>query len=567
MQNTDLVKQAAEQVRELVSASVAAAIEKGQLPQAELPDFVVEIPGDTSHGDFATNIAMVGAKAFRAAPPKIAQAILDNLALEGSLFARAEMAGPGFLNFFLAPHWFSSVVEAVHAMGEDYGKTDYGQGKKVMVEYVSANPTGPMHLGNARGGVVGDILAAAMAACGYDVTREFYLNDAGNQIQKFGLSLEARYLQIYWGEETVEFPEDGYQGDDIRERAQQYADLHGDKLLPLTTEERTQALIDFALPLNIQSLKDTLHDYRVDYDVWFYETSLHKDGTVDKVIDILKERGLAYESEGALWYKATEYGGEKDEVLVKGNGFPTYFAVDIAYHYNKFAVRGFEKVIDAWGSDHHGHVARLKGAMDAVGLSGDALDIILFQFVRLIKDGEPFRMSKRSGKAVGLAELLEMVPVDAARFFFNDRDLGATVDFDLDLAVKQSSENPVYYVQYAPARISSILKKAAEEGVKLKDPTPEELALLTEPDEVELIRGIAKFPGVIVGVVARYDTASLTRYATELANLFHKFYTRCRVVGNEDGRLTNARLALCTATRTTLTNLLGMLKITAPESM
>lgn len=550
----------------LVRAALDAAAASGTLSAcAELPAFVVEIPADTSHGDFATNAAMVCARTFRCAPRKVAEAICQNLVLEGSGIERVEIAGPGFINFFLGQGWFSEVVHSVLAQGDAYGRTSFGSGEKVQVEFVSANPTGPMHMGNARGGAIGDCLAAALDWAGYEVTREFYVNDAGNQIEKFGRSLEARYLQIYQGEDAVEFPEDGYHGDDIKARAQEFADLHGNRLVQADGPDRRRELIGYALPKNIEKLRQDLESYRIAYDVWFLESTLHN-GAIDQAIQRLSDRGMTYEKEGALWYKATENGGEKDEVLVRANGFPTYFAADIAYHYNKFAVRGFDRVINVWGADHHGHVARLKGAMDAIGLDGSKLDIVLMQLVRLMKDGKPYKMSKRTGKAVSLTDLIEEVPVDAARFYFNMREPNSTFDFDLDLAIEQSAQNPVYYVQYAHARICSILRKLAEEGVSPRACTADELDAMDGPFETELIRCLARFPQEIVETARSYDPAKLTKYAVEAATLFHKFYDKCRIRGEAEP-LMQARLNLCLAVRTVLRNVLTILKITVPESM
>ena len=434
-----------------------------------------------------------------------------------------------------------------------------------MVEFVSANPTGPMHMGNARGGALGDCLASVLDAAGYDVWREFYINDAGNQIEKFGLSLEVRYLQLFLGDQAPEMPEDAYHGDDIREHARHYADEHGDTLVALPSDQRRKALVAYALPLNIEKMKADLLKYRIEYDQWFRESSLHDDGEVREVLDLLGQKGLTYEKDGALWYKASENGGEKDEVLVRANGTPTYFAADIAYHRNKFR-RGFDTCIDVWGADHHGHVARMKGAMDAVGLDGSKLQVVLIQLVRLMRDGEVVRMSKRSGKAIQLADLLDEVPVDAARFFFNLREANSRMDFDLDLAVEQSASNPVYYVQYAHARICSLFRNLQSEGVTLRPCSPEELSLLSAPEEKELIRHLAAYPGEIVAAAKDYDPARMTRYCMDLASLFHKFYNACRVKGEEE-RLLQARLSLCAAARYTLKNALILLKIDAPESM
>ena len=549
------------QLDRIIRQAYAAAF-----PEKELRDFVIEIPKDTSHGDFATNVAMVNTKNVGRAPRDIAAALIEAMDFSGSFFTGAESAGPGFINFRLGQRWFSEAVQAVLDCGRDYGRSDVGSGKKVMVEFVSANPTGPMHMGNARGGAIGDCLAAALDFVGYEVTREFYVNDAGNQIAKFGKSLEARYLQLFLGEEAVEFPEDGYHGEDIKTRAREFADLHGDRYVNAPSEERLQALIAYALPANVEGLRRDLEKYRITYDVWFSEQSLHDSGAVMDAVKLLTSRGMTYEKDGAVWYKGTEMGEEKDEVLVRANGIPTYFAADIAYHYNKFAVRGFDRVIDVWGADHHGHVARMKGAMDAIGLSGDKLDIVLMQLVRLMKDGQPYKMSKRTGKAITLTDLLEEIPIDAARFFFNMREPNSTLDFDLDLAVEETNQNPVYYVQYAHARICSIFKNLAAEGITPRAVTPEELDRLTAPEERELIRQIASLPDEIIAAAHNYDPARMTHYVIDAATLFHKFYNACRVKG-EDESLMQARLALCQATRTVLENVLGLLKISAPESM
>ena len=558
--NKNFVLDAKTEVEALIRDAFAAAEAQGKLQGGQpLPAFTVEIPADSSHGDFATNAAMVSAKTFRSAPVKIAGALVECMDFSKARYIdRAEIAGPGFINFFVSPVWFSDIVAGVLEAGDDYGRSDYGKGEKVMVEFVSANPTGPMHMGNARGGAIGDCLAAAMDACGYDVTREFYINDAGNQIEKFGLSLEARYLQIFKGEEAVPFPEDGYHGEDIKERAQQYADIHGDSLLNCSEQERRQALVDFALPKNIEKLRTDLEKYRITYDVWFPESTLHQSGAVKAVVDELTQRGMTYEKDGAIWYKATQFGGEKDEVLVRANGNPTYFTADIAYHRNKFVDRHFDRVINVWGADHHGHVARLKGAMDAIGLDGSKLDIVLMQLVRLMKDGEPYRMSKRTGKSITLSDLTDLVPIDAARFFFNMRDL--------DLAVEESSQNPVYYVQYAHARICSILKNLQAQNIQPKDCDSQQLMLLNSSEEKELIRKLAQCPQEIISAAKNYDPARMTHYLMDVATLFHKFYNACRVQG-EDEALMQARISLCLATRVVLANLLKLLKINAPQSM
>lgn len=573
-------KNALDEARALLTQAARAAMAAGELPQTELPDFIVEIPGDVKNGDVASNLAMAGARVFKKAPRQIADAILAHLpSLEGSIFSKVEVAGPGFINLFLAPGWFSSVVYGA-TLNEQYGRTDFGEGKKINVEFVSANPTGPMHLGNARGGALGDCLAAVMDWAGYDVTREFYVNDAGNQIQKFGKSLSARYLQHFKGEDAVPFPEDGYQGEDIKVLATEFAAIEGDKYVDADEETRKQALINYGLPKNVAGLERDLAKYRITYDVWFRESTLHDSGAVQAVIDKLLATGACYKAEdGAIMYKSAQYSEKygaankrkdedeaKDEVLVRANGIPTYFAADIAYHYNKLAVRGFDKAIDIWGADHHGHVARMKGAMDAVGLNGEDLDVILMQLVKLVKDGQQVRMSKRTGKAITLTDLLDEVPIDSARFFFNLREAGSQMDFDLDLAVKEDSENPVYYVQYAHARICSIVKKLASEGISYEGHTAWVGYQFTEPAELELIRAVSAFPAEIVTSAKNYEPARITRYVIDLAGSFHKFYNACRIKDAEPAAR-QARLALCLAVKQVIANVLTMFKVTVPESM
>jgi arginyl-tRNA synthetase len=560
----DLILKTQEQAKELIVNAVKSAQKEGRFPEAEIPAFTVEIPADTTHADFAANIAMAGAKAFRMPPAKIAAVIADRLEFDGTFFVRAQVAGPGFLNLFVSREWFSGALLLIDELGARYGRTNIGSGKKVMVEFVSANPTGPMHMGNARGGVIGDCLASVLEATGHEVEREFYLNDAGNQIEKFGMSLEARYLQKYLGEEAAPFPEDGYQGGDITDLAELFAEKHADSYL--NKPDCREALVAFALPHNVNAMKETLRQYRIEYDTWFHESKLHGDGAVDRAMQALRDRDMVYEKDGAVWYAATKMGEEKDEVLIRQNGNPTYFAADIAYHYNKFHTRGFGRVINIWGADHHGHVARMKGAMDAVGLDGGNLDIVLMQLVRLMKNGEPYRMSKRSGRSVTLSDLLELVSADAARFFFNMREAGSAMDFDLDLAVREDSQNPVYYVQYAHARICSLEKKLKAENISYANITREEYNLLEAPEETGLIRLLAQLPGVIAGAAARYDTASLTRCAIDVATLFHKFYTNCHVMV-DDQSLCRARAGLCMATRTVIANLLNLMKVSAPETM
>ncbi|HCC35444.1 MAG TPA: arginine--tRNA ligase, partial [Ruminococcaceae bacterium] len=503
-----LVLQIESELRARIKQALETAIKEGELAGAELPDFSIEIPGDSSHGDYSTNAAMAGARGFKCAPMKIAQCILKYFEA-GKYFSAPVAAGPGFINFSLTDAFFAEVLMDIAVCGESYGRSDFGGGKKVMVEFVSANPTGPMHIGNARGGALGDCLAGVLDFAGYNVSREFYINDAGNQIERFGASLDARYRQLFM--EGVPFPEDGYQGEDIKDRAGEFAKIHGDAYLKTDSEERVRTLTDYALKKNIEALKEDLGSYRIEYDVWFRESSLYESGELDETIALMKQRGLTYEKEGALWYKATEYGGEKDEVLIRQNGNPTYFAADIAYHRNKLLTRGFDLAIDVWGADHHGHVARMKGVLDAIGLGGSRLDVVLMQLVRLMRDGEAVKVSKRTGKSITLKTLLDEVPVDAARFFFNMREHSSHLEFDLDLAVEQSNQNPVYYTQYAHARICSILRNIEKEGIHPREVNREELLLLTLPEERELIRHLASLTSEIILSAKQYDPSRITR--------------------------------------------------------
>ena len=578
-----LVKQAIAELRTAIMDAAGRAVADGEFPAVPLSDFNVEVPANRDFGDYSANAAMAWARDLHCAPRKIAQALIDRMELCDTFFERCEVAGAGFLNFYLRSSFNACIIQDILEKGDSYGRSDYGRGKKINVEFVSANPTGPMHMGNARGGALGDCLAAVLDFAGYDVSREFYVNDAGNQIAKFGLSLDIRYQQLFLGEDAVQLPEDSYHGEDIIERAKEFAAVNGDKYMSASEQERRLALIDFALPKNIAAMKENMAKYRINYDTWFLESTLHNDGELEETLNIMRDKGLTYEKDGALWYKNKEVLAAKlreqgkseeeierlelkDEVLIRTNGNPTYFAADIAYHRNKLQIRGFDKAIDVWGADHHGHVARMKGALDAIGCNGDDLDIILMQLVRLTRDGEVVRMSKRSGKAITLVDLLEEIPIDAVRFLFNMREPGSQMDFDLDLAVEQSSQNPVYYCQYAHARICSILRKLASEGVEPRECTIPELALLTAPEEKELIKHLSGLTDEIIASAKNYDPAKITRYAVELATLFHKFYNACRV-SVEDESLMQARLSLCLCVRTVLRNVLTMFSISVPESM
>ena len=579
----NMIQSAKDQVLALTMTAYETAAAEGLLPADVAVKPSVEIPKDTANGDYTTTFCLAAAKALHKNPRQVAQILMDHMQLEGSYFTTVEMAGPGFLNFRLGDKWFGDTVACVEREGADYGSSDMLAGKKYMVEYVSANPTGPMHRGNARGGVLGDTLASVLQKSGADVWREFYVNDAGNQIEKFAKSLEARYIQIIKGEDAVEFPEDGYHGDDIRELAQLFYEQEGEKYLDCDEKTRHDALARFGLDRNIPKMKSDLERYGIHYDQWFFESSLHESGYVADSVQALTDLGYTYEKDGALWLKtseilaanlrkagkseeAIEKLGLKDDVLRRANGFYTYFAADIAYHRNKFAVRGFDKVINIWGADHHGHVARLKGAMDALGLDGEnRLDIVLMQLVKLVRDGEVVRMSKRTGKAISLTDLLDEIPVDACRYFFNAKP-ETQMEFDLGLAVREDSENPVYYVQYAHARICTLLKNLASEGYTVPAASEVDFSLLSGDAEKALIKQLAHYSEVVRLAARDYDPSHINRYLTELAAAFHKFYTVCRIKGEEKPVLL-ARLKLADAARAVLKNGMVLIGCSAPEKM
>ena len=579
----NLIQQAKDSINGIISAAYERAAANGQLPGGAVLAGNVEIPKDTANGDYAANHAMAGAKALHMAPRKIAEALIANMELDGTWFASVEAAGPGFINFRLADSWYGDVLGNVAAEGADYGRVNAGGGKKLMVEFVSANPTGPMHMGNARGGVLGDALASVLDRAGYNVSREFYVNDAGNQIEKFAASIDARYRQLILGEDKVEFPEDGYHGDDIKALASLFHEKYGDAYMDKDVAERHAAMAKFGLEHNIPQMQADLRRYGIEYDTWFFESSLHESGYVKESVDLLGEKGYTYEKDGALWLRTSEIlsnvyraNGKtqeeidkldlKDDVLRRANGFYTYFAADIAYHRNKFEKRGFDKVINVWGADHHGHVARLKGAMDALGLDGEhRLDIVLMQLVKLMSNGGEVRMSKRTGKAISLENLLDDIPVDAARYFFNSRPETPVV-FDLELAKRQDSENPVYYVQYAHARICTMLANLAADGHNVPQAGEIDAALLNKPEERELIKQLAMLPEEITLAARDYDPSRMNKYVMELAARFHKFYTACRIKGAEEGVL-EARLLLADCVRRVIAITLGIIGVSAPEKM
>lgn len=581
----NMIELAKQQVKETVMNALGRLVAEGKIEAVPLPAFNVERPADVSHGDFSCNAAMASAKALRNNPRAIGQMIADAAVLDGTVFEKIEVAGPGFLNFFISPLWFNETVGEVISSGSDYGKTELGKGKRVLVEFVSANPTGPMHIGNARGGALGDSLSSVLQFAGYEVEREFYVNDAGNQIEKFGKSLSIRYMQIADGnksdviasygnddvcrkifedEENFPMPEDVYKGVDIIEHAYNFYKINGGKFVNADEESRKSALVEYALPLNIDGLEKDLAKYRIVYDTWFRESSLHKSGAVKQIVDMLTEKGQTYEKDGAIWFKASDFGDDQDRVLVRANGIPTYFVPDIAYHYNKLVTRGFDKAIDILGADHHGYIARIKAALTALGVDASKLDIVIMQMVMLVRNGETVKLSKRSGKAITLSTLLDEVPIDAARFFFNLRDPNTHLEFDLELAIEESSNNPVFYVQYAHARICSILRRM-EEGTGYSNIPVSELNF-NHPAELALIRHIAALPNCINEAAKDYNPSKITKYLCDLAQLFHKFYDNCKIKGEEENIL-QSRLSLCVATKTVFKNLLDLLKVDAPEKM
>ena len=560
------VLNAKEQAQSLILKAYRQAAEEGLLPSHPFETAPVEIPKDVKNGDFASTFAMQAAKPLGMNPRKIAEAICEKAQLDGTIFSGLEIAGPGFLNLRLGHGYFENVLRDIQGEGKNYGRSQSGKKEKIMVEFVSANPTGPMHMGNARGGVLGDSLAEVLSRAGNDVSREFYVNDAGNQIEKFAQSLEARYFQILDGEENVPFPEDGYHGDDIRELAKIFYEQHGDSYRNVSQKERHDALVQFGLEKNLAKMRRDLEKYRITYDTWFFESTLHDSGYVKETVDLLTQKGATYESEGALWLRTSDYGCEKDDVLRRANGFYTYFAADIAYHRNKFEQRGFDRVINIWGADHHGHVARLKAALDILGLDGShRLEIVLMQLVRLMRDGEVVRMSKRTGKAITLSDLLDEISCDAARYFFNSRAADTHLEFDLGLAVREDNENPVYYVQYAHARVKSILRNLEQEGVQCSE-NPD-LSLLKSEEELELIRELARLPEEIRLAARDREPSRINRYVNNVAAAFHRFYTVSRIRDAETDALRDARVYLIRQVATVIENGLSVFGVTAPDKM
>jgi arginyl-tRNA synthetase len=566
-----IIKNLIANLKSEILGSIKKSIDTGSLKAVsseEISDIYekikIEIPANKNHGEFSTNIAMSSAKIFRMSPRKIAEIVVSNFVADafcGGFVEKFEVAGAGFINFFMSKKFFVAILEEIGALKADYGKCNYGKNKKILIEYVSANPTGPMHIGNARLGVLGDCLAAALKKVGYSVYKEFYVNDTGNQIEKFGESLDARYKRILSGEDSETLPEGYYQGNDIKELAAEFYGKYAGKYEKSDGDVRKKKLIEFALPKNIERMKTDIKKYKIKFDNWFYESTLYDSSEVDKVLKMLAEKGLTYNKGGALWYKATDFGCEKDEVLVRSSGIHTYFASDIAYHYNKFRQRGFDICINIWGADHHGHIARLKSAVEALGIESKNLIVVLVQLVKLIKNGQPVRMGKRTGKTIQLTDLLDEVSVDSARFIFNTKEANTKMDFDLDMAVRQDFQNPVYYVQYAHARICSILSSSKEKSTQ-NNSLPDDLS----PEERDLIYNLGLFPQELEKTARELDPTIITRYVIETASNFHRFYNSHRVIC-DDPLVKGARLNLCKCVKTVISNVLNMFSISSPEVM
>lgn len=552
-----------EKVKDSIIEEIKEAVVRSGLVEAEqIPSFVLEIPKEKAHGDYATNIAMQLTKIARKPPRQIAEAIVENLNTEKAHISKVEIAGPGFINLHMNNSYLTDVIPQVIAAEDNYGRTDFGNGMKIQVEFVSANPTGSLHLGHARGAAVGDALCNVLDMAGFDVSREYYINDAGNQIANLALSIEARYMQALGKEWPM--PEDGYHGQDIVEFGQELAGEAGDKYVGLSEEERFKFFREYGLEKELAKLKKDLKDFGVEFDVWFSETSLYESGAVVEIVEKLRERGYVYEEDGATWLRSTDFGDDKNRVLIKNDGSYTYLTPDIAYHQNKYS-RGFEKLINIWGADHHGYIPRMKAAMQALGYNAEQLEVIINQMVSLYQGGEKVKMSKRTGKAVTMRDLMEEVGTDAVRYFFTMRSSDAHLDFDMDLAVSKSNENPVFYVQYAHARISSIFRKAEEEGVEWQN-AGVDLSLITSEKEIELLKKLGQFPEEINVAADQYAPHRIVRYAHELATLFHSFYNAEHVV-TEDRALSVARLNLLKAVQNTLRNALRVIGVSAPEKM
>jgi arginyl-tRNA synthetase len=552
-----------EKVKDAIVEEIKEAVIKaGMAEREQIPNFILEIPKDKSHGDFATNIAMQLARVAKKAPRQIAEGIVNNFEAANVSVSRIEIAGPGFINLFMDNKYLFDVVAQVIASGDDYGRTDFGKGTRIQVEFVSANPTGSLHLGHARGAAVGDALCNVLDRAGFDVSREYYINDAGNQIANLAKSIEARYMQALGQEFPM--PEDGYHGQDIIAFGQKLAEEDGDRYVSMSVEERFQFFRTYGLKRELEKLKKDLADFGVEFDVWFSETSLYESGAVEKIVGTLRERGYVFEQDGATWFRSTDFGDDKDRVLIKNDGSYTYLTPDIAYHANKFS-RGFDKLINIWGADHHGYIPRMKAAIQALGYEADQLEVIINQMVSLFQGGEKVKMSKRTGKAVTMRDLMEEVGKDATRYFFTMRSSDAHLDFDMDLAVSKSNENPVFYVQYAHARICSIFRQAEEAGLKWTEEEAD-LRLLSSEKELELLKKLGQFPEEITLAAEQFAPHRIVRYVYDLAAMLHSYYNAERVMV-DDRALAIARLKLVQAVGITLRNGLRVIGVSAPEKM
>jgi len=552
-----------EQVQLKLKEEIRAAVIKAELATEEqLPDVILETPKDKANGDYSTNMAMQLARVAKKAPRAIADALVANFDQSKASIEKIDIAGPGFINFYMNNNYLTDLIPTILTAGEKYGETTVGNGQKIQVEFVSANPTGDLHLGHARGAAVGDSLCNVLAKAGYDVSREYYINDAGNQINNLALSVEARYLQALGMEKDM--PADGYHGEDIIGIGKRLAEEYGDKFVNADEKERFDFFRSYGLKEEMAKLKQDLEDFRVPFDVWYSETSLYGDGKIDVALDKLRENGYIYEEEGATWFRSTDLGDDKDRVLIKQDGSYTYLTPDIAYHKNKLD-RGFEKLINIWGADHHGYIPRMKAAIEALGYGKDVLEVEIIQLVHLYKNGEKMKMSKRTGKAVTMRDLVEEVGLDATRYFFAMRSADTHMDFDLDLAVSQSNENPVYYAQYAHARICSILRQGEENGFKYD--TNADFSLIGAEKEIEVLKKLGEFPLAVAEAAEKRMPHRVTNYIYDLASTFHSFYNAEKVLDAENVERTKARLSLIKAVQTTLKNALKLIGVSAPEKM
>lgn len=555
----NIVKEVQEKLKEEIKAAV---IKAGLATEEQIPNVVLELPRDKTHGDYSTNMAMQLTKIAKKAPKMIAEAIIENFDNSKASIEKIEIAGPGFINFYMNNAYLTELVPVILKVDEAYGESDFGKGEKIQVEFVSANPTGDLHLGHARGAAVGDTLCNILSKAGYDVSREYYINDAGNQINNLAISIEARYFQALGLEKDM--PEGGYHGEDIIGIGKTLASEYGDEYVNADEKERFEFFREYGLKYEMEKLKTDLGNFRVGFDVWYSETSLYQDGKIDEALKVLRERGHVYEEDGATWFRSTELGDDKDRVLIKQDGSYTYLTPDIAYHRNKLE-RGFETLINIWGADHHGYIPRMKAAIEALGYNREQLEVEIIQLVHLYKDGEKMKMSKRTGKAVTMRDLIDEVGLDATRYFFAMRSADTHMDFDLDLAVSQSNENPVYYAQYAHARISSILSQGVEQGISYEGVT--DFSALATEKEVELLKKLGEFPQAIAEAAEKRMPHRMTNYIFDLASTFHSFYNADKVLDVEEMERSKARLGLVKSVQITLKNALAIIGVSAPEKM